>query len=383
MKCTNNKCGKEFKDPLIRFNGDWHCPFCKSKIDPEANFEITKENQELFSLAHLYYLKALKTVDRDLRRKYIEKTVDFCDRALKLKHPEAYVLKGYLYDKDYVELNLTEASRCKIAYKYYSAVCFTPDTSVNAEKGVDNIDFKELKHATAILMMTMLANFEESEKSGKEFKFETNMNNLREQGIYLNIKKNTETNSLNRAANLYATIANCNKNQRAPLFGYYYLEGMDLVELFRMLDEGDEAIKKVLYKDVTFAIIQIEEKNDLIKGLYENDMIECERLSGKDSTFKERVLDHMRENPNQKMFAFLINSRSNGHAYFKKGDLDKIEKTLAGPKYDYEMLRNLILNSEVNERTFYDDDVYFFIDRKTNVVNAVNNLKNVVGIEEA
>ena len=41
MKCTNNKCGKEFKDPLIRFNGDWHCPFCKSSIDPERNFEIT------------------------------------------------------------------------------------------------------------------------------------------------------------------------------------------------------------------------------------------------------------------------------------------------------------------------------------------------------
>ena len=69
MKCTNSKCGKEFKDPLIRFNGDWHCPFCKEGINPEANFEITRENQELFSLAHLYYLKALKTTDRDLRKK--------------------------------------------------------------------------------------------------------------------------------------------------------------------------------------------------------------------------------------------------------------------------------------------------------------------------
>ena len=91
----------------------------------------------------------------------------------------------------------------------------------------------------------------------------------------------------------------------------------------------------------------------------------------------------MRENPNQKMYAFLINTRNNGHAYFKKGDLDKIEKTLAGQKYDYEMIRNIILNSEVNERTFYDDDVYFFIDKKTNVVNAVNNLKNIIGSEES
>ena len=382
MKCTNPKCGKEFKDPLIIFNGEWHCPFCKGNIDPESNFEITKENQELFSLANIYYLKALKTVDRDLRKKYIEKTVDFCDRALKLKHPEAFTLKGYLYDKDYVELNLTESTRCKIAYKYYSAVCFAQDSSVNAEQGVDNIDFKSLQTATAVLMMTMLSNFEESERSGKEYKFDVNMNKLREHNIHINVKKNTEVNTINRANNVYNTIANCNKNQRAPLFGYYYLEGSDLVELFKMLDEGDEDVKKVLYRDFTFSIVQIDERKDIVKGAYDGQMIEAERLSGKERSIKERILLHMEENPDQKMFAILINTRKNGHAYFKKPDLDKIEKTLAGPKYDYELLRNIINNSTVNERTFYDDDVYYFINRKIDVVKAITELKNKIGIEE-
>ena len=383
MKCTNSKCGKEFKDPLIRFNGDWHCPFCKEGINPEANFEITRENQELFSLAHLYYLKALKTTDRDLRKKYIEKTVDFCDRALKLKHPEAYVLKAYLYDKDYVELNLTEASRCKIAYKYYSAVCLTPDSNINAESGTTNIDFTELKYVTAVLMMTMLSNFEESEKNGSEYKFDVNMKKLRDLGIQVNVKKNTEKNAYNRVANIHSTILNCNKNQRAPLFGYYYLEGSDLVELFRLLDEGEDDHKKILYKDVTFAIIQVNEKSDLVKGELENDLIECERLSGKDRSLKERILDHMKENPTQKMYAFLVNTKPNGHAFFKKGDLDKIEKTLAGPRGDYILLRNMINNSMVEERTFYDDDVYFFVNRQTNVVKAVNELRHNIGLEEA
>ena len=50
----------------------------------------------------------------------------------------------------------------------------------------------------------------------------------------------------------------------------------------------------------------------------------------------------MKENPTQKMYAFLVNTKPNGHAFFKKGDLDKIEKTLAGPRGDYILLRNMI-----------------------------------------
>ena len=46
---------------------------------------------------------------------------------------------------------------------------------------------------------------------------------LRSLNIYVDVKKKTELTSINRAASLYSVLANCNKNQRAPLFGYYYL----------------------------------------------------------------------------------------------------------------------------------------------------------------
>ena len=376
MRCTNTKCGKEFKDPLMLFNGKWVCPHCKNSIDPDSKFEVTKENHELFTIAQINYLRGLKTEDRELRKKYIAKTVEFCDRALKLKHPEAYVLKGYLYDKDYVDLNLSETTRCKIAYKYYSAVCYAPDSNIQVEAGVDHIDLEAVKKEAAYHLMVMLSNFEESEKSGNEFKFDYNMKKLRSLNIYVDVKKKTELTSINRAASLYSVLANCNKNQRAPLFGYYYLEGSDLVELFKKLDEGSEDVKKVLYKDVNLSIIQFDKKDDIVE---EDDNFEYinlfEKLSGKDRTMRNRILEHMESNPEQKMYAVLINTKKNGHQYLKKVQLDQIEKHIQGKKSDYSIIRNMINNSEINDRTFYDDDIYYFMNSMINVTKAVDELK--------
>lgn len=370
MRCTNSKCGKEFKDPLMLYDGKWLCPHCKNSIDPDSKFEVTKENHELFTLAQINYLRALKTEDRELRKKYIAKTVEFCDKALKLKHPEAYVLKGYLYDKDYVDLNLSESTRCKIAYKYYSAVCYAQDTNIQVEADVDHVDLEAVKKEAAIHLMIMLSNFEESEKSGNEYKFDFNMKKLRDRNIHVDVKKKTELNSVDRVSSLYSVIANCNKNYRAPLFGYYYLEGKELVELFKRLDEGSEDVKKVLYKDVNFSIVQFDKKDDII-----DEANAFEKISGRDRIMRERILNHMESNPEQKMFVVLINTKKNGHQYLKKNQLDQIERYIQGERFDYDIIRNIINNSEIDNITFYDDDIYYFMNSKINAIKAVDELK--------
>lgn len=53
MKCQ--KCKKEFDDVLTLFDGSLVCPKCKSPIF-DADFKITKENDEILSFPNCFTL---------------------------------------------------------------------------------------------------------------------------------------------------------------------------------------------------------------------------------------------------------------------------------------------------------------------------------------
>lgn len=134
MKCQ--KCKKEFDEVLTLFDGSLVCPKCKSPIF-DADFKITRENDEIFKLSELFYLNALKAESRKDYKKYIEQATSLCIYAANLGHPSAVWRIGFYYQKDYMERNRSESERLRYAGFYFKLLYKSKLESVSVEKGID------------------------------------------------------------------------------------------------------------------------------------------------------------------------------------------------------------------------------------------------------
>ena len=126
MICHNDRCGKEVEQPLELYDGSWACPYCKREMGGDFSaFSITEENEELYILSERSYyrwLTNMKLLRGKAAQKLIDRAVELCRESAQLGNPLAVLRLGFFYDKDYVEVNRSEAVRCRIAYAYYSAV---------------------------------------------------------------------------------------------------------------------------------------------------------------------------------------------------------------------------------------------------------------------
>ena len=121
------QCHKKVETPLELYDGGWACPHCKHGLmSAFSDFSVTRENEELFTLSERSYYRWLTNARRGQEgRAWLGKAVELCRESARLGNPLAVTRLGYYYDKDYVEENRSEAVRCRIAYAYYSAVCFS------------------------------------------------------------------------------------------------------------------------------------------------------------------------------------------------------------------------------------------------------------------
>ena len=144
MICHNDRCGKEVEQPLELYDGSWACPYCKREMGGDFSaFSITEENEELYILSERSYyrwLTNMKLLRGKAAQKLIDRAVELCRESAQLGNPLAVLRLGFFYDKDYVEVNRSEAVRCRIAYAYYSAVCFS-DAELKEESGVGSDAF--------------------------------------------------------------------------------------------------------------------------------------------------------------------------------------------------------------------------------------------------
>ena len=174
MNCE--KCKTAIDQPLELYNGEWACPNCKAKLGSVmSDFEINADNEQLFNLAECSYYTWLDEASHgnaEGARENLEKAIELTREAAAMGNPEAVIRLGYYYDKDYTEVNRSEATRCRAAYAYYSAVCYASSELKVAKEGVKGTyDFHAMRVRAARYMLKMLAAAPEELTVNKLFVF--------------------------------------------------------------------------------------------------------------------------------------------------------------------------------------------------------------------
>lgn len=370
MICTNEKCNKNFEEPLELYDGSWACPFCKREIsDALQDFKITPESNELFILAERNYFTWLTSSPDDRAKiwnKSIGKAVELCKRAALLGDPRAITRLGYYYDKDYVEIERTEAERCRIAYYYYAAVCYSDSAqNIDAEK------WQAIREYAARLMLNMLRYAPAEITDLPKFNFEANRNRV---DSVLGIKigdDGYETKKISRSERMLETFYSCFSTTRAPLFGICRITGEELADVFATSKanadaDGRQSVYDLINHGLKICYVASSEIATGKMSFY--------KLSGESNINKR--LDELK-NSNAQIHVFFFN-RCGKHRFFNGGSLNAIGRALE--ERNYNLVGRLLDGNKDRDYTFFDDDVYrykgkFLAPIKTAVEELIETLR--------
>ncbi len=134
MRCHNEKCGRQFTNALELFDGSLVCPHCFQSVKPgEGDFHISEKNEEWYALSESYFFSYLQSVNPDEENKGKDKNkpdkdyllanaLKYCEKAAVSGHPEAMVMLGFFYYKNYVNYDLGGLGRYKTAYLYLTSI---------------------------------------------------------------------------------------------------------------------------------------------------------------------------------------------------------------------------------------------------------------------
>lgn len=367
MICHNEKCRRNVEAPLELYDGSWACPYCKHEMmSAFSDFNITAENEELFTLSERSYYRWLTNSRRAGGRKWLDKAVELCREAARLGNPLAVMRLAYYYDKDYVEENRSEAVRCRIAYAYYSAVCYS-DAELKVQEGVRRTyDWKEIRVRAAKMMMDMLAFAPDEIASLERFNFEFNRSRVRAK-LGADIERSrVEPMKEKKEEQAFSTLYSCFAKQRAPLFGIFRLTGEELKKMFAV-SVGNR-----------FDAYRMAER-----GIYLG-MIECAANGGvadsggvftamKNRHRIDEVLAAVQDDANVCIYFF---NENGGHRFFGAYGLSTIRKALEENRFD--LVKRLINDGGRIDYTFLDDDVYLYKTKMRNAKDAVRKLVSSV-----
>ena len=160
MRCLNEKCGKNIHDFLTLQNGSIVCPHCcHPLIKDDIDFTIDKNNQELYELGMVAFLKWLKSDSANDKKKLANRANEYLREAANYGHPLAILMMGYLYDFDVVDVgeDYGEDYRCRIAYHYYRSLFYSDkglkNVSVDFPHALDTLNKAKLDAANNALSM--------------------------------------------------------------------------------------------------------------------------------------------------------------------------------------------------------------------------------------
>ena len=366
IKCTT--CGREVT-PLELYDGSWSCPSCRhALVDHMDKFIITYDNEELFCQSEILYANWLFNRDGTANLSVVDQAVRLCRQSARLGNPKALARLAYFYDKDYAGTKCSEVTRFKIAYNYYSMICYSGISTVETMPGLPEVNWNEIKEKTASSMLQMLLNIPSELKDHPTYNLRNNSDRLQQElGITMNIIQ-TERISENITLNdrVFKVFCTCLNKQRAPLFGAFKLKVGDLIELYKKPMPGkEEKIPHALYwlttnKKVLFAYIKSDKIGDSEKMF--------SRLSTQSSV--EAMVDEFRDD--DEIWAFFFN-HNGGHKYLGSASKrDKVQRAIYG-RVGTDLLKMMLQNGSYNFYTFYDDDVYQFM-KQSNITDATKAL---------
>ena len=172
IKCT--VCGKEIT-PLELYDGSWSCPVCRNPLsDFQNEFVINADNEELFVQSELLYAKWLFNHDGGAKLSTVHQAVELCRRSARMGNPKAVARLAFYYDKNYTDQNYSDVMRCKIAYTYYSAICYSSVQTIKVENGMRPVSWKKILEKTAYSMLYMLATAPVELQETKTYNFHNN-----------------------------------------------------------------------------------------------------------------------------------------------------------------------------------------------------------------
>ena len=357
MEITCTACGKEIS-PLELYDGTWSCPRCRNLlIDQQSELKVTRENEELFRQGELLYAQWLFNRDGRANFSLVEKAISLCRRSARLGNPKAIARLGYYYDKDYIGGNFTETMRVKLAYTYYSQVCFSGLNEVETPPTI-KMNWMDVCRQTAQAMLFMLSQAPAEVQESKTYNVKANLERLRSNfGEDFNFSGHSSGYyKLSNKERLFSMLLACVDKKRAPLFGAVRLTVGEVKEIYERSWPGDDKIESALgyiAKKVFISFIKVADLGSS-SGMFN-------RL-GTSSSF-ERMFDDLDESDMIWLFFF---NNNGGHKYLgSKGKRKKVNSVLYENGVASDTPKRLLQFGQTSFHAFYDDDIYQYSQQKS------------------
>ncbi len=356
IKCTT--CGKDVT-PLELYDGYWSCPNCRNLLsDFQSDFVVNADNEELFLQSELLYASWLFNRDGRASDVTVKKAVDLCKRSARMGNPKALARLAFFYEKGYIDKNYTDVMRYKIAYEYYSSICYSGLGSVEVKDDLPPVKWKELCEKTAYAMLYMLVAAPMELQATKTYSFINNLERVRnEMGIEVDLTGFDKTGShVNIADRAFAMLCSCTNKHRAPLFCAFQIKASSLKELYeRPMPGAEHKIPKAMTwlgknKKVYLAYMRSSYIKDGSKSFTR--ILTTKALD----TLSSEIGD------NEYVWAFFFNNNG-GHEYLgNKKKRQAVQKIFCGEReLGSDILKMMLQNGNRNFYAFYDDDIYHFM----------------------
>ncbi|MBR5439354.1 MAG: hypothetical protein IKV61_03965 [Clostridia bacterium] len=365
MKCTQINCGKKFEKSLILYNGALVCPHCKKELTVVSDFKITERNQEIYNLSELYLHRYLSPKSQDETRGAVIKlranemiglAIDNCNTAAKEGNPYAVYRMGY-YNEYFLESQRGETDRIRVAFNYYSSLCYSEAKKVKVEQGASAMseeEFERLKRQAAIALLTLYDRYPQALKGSTRYDYEKNKQRIT--SIYGDLP--VEVNLAKKRAsghtqNVFRILLSCLNRNRAPLWGLFLLTGSELKSLFLMKKDQREKkpeLYKLISKGVHLRYLPCDSEGVIAKDLEDRYFI---NFPNNEERVKEMLQD-IKDDEN--LYLYLFNTKG-GHEYLSASQIKKIGIKLASNSY--ESVCSLI-DYSAQEYLFFDDDIFVY-----------------------
>lgn len=152
-----------------------HTSVIKHKmIEQMEHFKITLENEELYRQSELLYAKWLFNKDGKVTMNTVDQAVTLCLRSAEMGNPKALVRLAYFYDKNYIALDGNDQTHFKIAYNYYTMVCFSGISEIEVRPGCPPIQWRSVREEAARAMLRMLSTAPSELQENPMYDYRTN-----------------------------------------------------------------------------------------------------------------------------------------------------------------------------------------------------------------
>ncbi len=386
MKCPHKNCGKEFEEPLELFTGELCCPHCKKSLSSNTVFKITIENDELYKLSEIYYLRYLSPKSWDQTGKdvmtlkpqeLLDSAIKYCGLSAKLGHPMAVFRMGY-YNEHYLETVRGERDRIKMAYNYYSSLCFCDKNNVSVETGAIQMsedEFGFLKTRSAKALISLYENHPKVLKNSAKFNFENDRQRIKSlYGEDFVGRSDNGGDKKNRASNIFSILKSCLGKYRTPLCGLFLIKGSELKNLFLMkTNEKDKKpdLYKAISKGVEIRYLPCDEN-----GIISSDRDERHFINFASEGKSKEILTEICDTDN--LYLYFFNGACK-RKYLSSRQIKVIEQALIDAHFE-QVCR--LIDFSAGDYLFFEDDFYYYAKGKNAKRSAELLVDKICGREE-